>query len=135
MAKRGRPLLQAQTLEAALQAVAECTAPRRPRNDLERIAGGRTLGRPRLANSPTRVAAQLADYLMQSGSTRAEAIFTACSASPTPVNPSNVRKCLKQMHPTVTCTCDVETPSWLQGLAGMVPSQSLPLFQGSTDAE
>jgi len=104
MAKRGRPPLAAKSLDEALRAVKDNTAPKRPRNDVERIAAGRRRGRPPSAGSSTHMAAQLASYHMQQeGLPQAEAVRRACAASTPAADPSNVRKYLKRMHPTVLC--------------------------------
>ena len=97
MAKRGRPTLAVQTLEEALRAVAAGTAPKRPRNEYERLAGAKTRGRPRNSNSTTRQAAELAAWYMQrEGLTRAEAVKLARTA--TGANAANIRKYLRQQN-------------------------------------
>lgn len=102
MATRGRPQLAAATLDEALRAVASNTAPKRPRNEFERIAGGKAKGRTRSANSKTSCAAELAAYLMKTEDIpQAAAVNRASGAFMPPVDRSNIRRYLKRMSPTV----------------------------------
>ena len=135
MATRGRPVLAAQSFAEAFDAVARGTAPKRPRNEFERVAGARTLGRRPSESSPTRVAALLADYLMQQGQTRAEAVRHACGSSVVPVDASNVRKYLKRLHPTILAPFKGSACAWLPGAVGMVPPAPMTLLHSVTESD
>ena len=107
-AKRGRPQLAASSMEDALAAVQNGTAPKRPRNEHELMAAGKRVGRPRSDASPTKQAAQFARYLIDCGLTSAEAVRRACIESrppdAAPMDKANVRRYLKRDFPTVLCT-------------------------------
>jgi hypothetical protein len=64
-AKRGRPVLAAQSLDDALEAHFNGKSPKRPRNEFERQVMRKAKGRKADATSPTQQAAQLAVYLIQ----------------------------------------------------------------------
>lgn len=103
--KRGRPPLAARSLEDALQAVQRGTAPKRPRNEFERIArDAPPRGRRPSPLSATSMAADLAEHYMREGLTPAEAVRRACAESTPRADPSNVRKYLKRRNPMVRST-------------------------------
>ena len=64
MATRGRPKLAAQTLDEALAREYSGQSPKRARNAFERQAMAKRRGRKVNPNSPSRVAAQYAAYLV-----------------------------------------------------------------------
>lgn len=135
MATRGRPVLAAQSYAEAFDAVARGKAPKRPRNEFERMAGARTRGRRPSETCPLRVATSLASYLIQQGQTQADAVRRAREASAVPVDAANVRKYLKRLHPTVTSPYKGAACAWLPGAAGLVPPISVPLLQVVSDGD
>ncbi len=100
--KRGRPPRAAQSLDEALQRHYAGKSPARARNDFERAVmglgrnGKRGGGRALNPNSPTRLAAQLAAYLVQSeGITVREATRRAATAYG--VHPDSFRRMAADM--------------------------------------
>ena len=132
MGKRGRPVLAAKSIDEALRAVELGTAPKRARNEFERVAGGKTRGRRPAANSKTRIAAELAAYFVKAyGLPQADAIRQARNTMTPAPDASNVRRYLKRMNPTVESAYKGQFP----GFAGLMPSQQVPLLYSVSDAE
>jgi len=123
MAKRGRPTLAATSLDAAIRAVYIGTAPKRPRNDLERQArGGAKLGRKPDPQALTRQAAEAARYMVQwEGISMRKAAARAAEALG--VNAENVRQYARTkvgVMPMVVVPYVGESP-WLRGTKAVVP--------------
>ena len=132
---RGRPLKAAQTLDEAVQAVYAGTAPARPRNMHERWAGEKTRGRKPNSFSPTRIAAEWAEYLVNSdGMPLAQAARMAASAYG--INADNVRKYARRLlvGPQVTISAPV-APMYRQLIGGAATVEEIrPLLHSVTDA-
>lgn len=126
----GRPVIAAKSLEEALLAVKNRTAPRRARNEFERIAGARRRGRHAKPSSPTRIAAELAHYLMCAENLpQHRAIRQAIDLMPAPIDTSNVRRYLKRFAaPTISCAYS-GTDTFLRAL----PPRKLPLIASVED--
>lgn len=126
----GRPAIAAKSPEEALLAVKNGTAPRRARNEFERIAGARRRGRRANPSSPTRIAAELAHYLISVEKLpQHEAIRAAIASMPKRVDASNVRRYLKRLAaPTVSCVYTGKD-TFLQAY----PPQMLPLISSIED--
>jgi hypothetical protein len=140
--KRGRPTLAAQSLDAALAAVYEGTAPRRPRNQFERDAAlKRRPGRPPNPNAGTRVAAEAVRYRVEQGEPLSAALRSQCLellrargdinedevARKLVGTMANVRRYLKKLAPK-TVACPYRGAGWIA-----VPPAELPLVHSVED--
>lgn len=126
----GRPVVAAKSLEEAFRALENGTAPRRARNEFERIAGAKPRGRRANPSSLTRAAAELAHYLMSVEKLpQHDAIRQAIQSMPKSVDASNVRRYLKRAaEPSVRCPY-TGTDIFLRAL----PPRLLPLIGSVED--
>lgn len=125
---RGRPKEAAQTVDEALAALAAGTAPKRPRNEIERMVGAKRLGRKPNYAIPVYQAAMLAKYRIDEGIDKAQAVREA--AQVWGMTLANVRTYLKKLGPkTVTVGYNGPGPgadAWARTVAQNMPPRTVP---------
>ena len=122
-AKRGRPKLAAQSLDAALEAHYNGRSPKRPRNEFERQVMEKTKGRKVDMSSPTQQAAQLAVYLINTdGLTRQAAAEKAGDAFG--VHPATVRRYVRASLKGPQVQLTQKKAAWF----GRLPPRTEPLM-------
>ena len=132
-AKRGRPILAAQSLDAALEAEYSGTSPLRSRNEFERAAMRKTKGRKINLASPTQQAAGFAVHLInRDGLTKQAAAQQA--ADKFHVHSANVRNYVRAILKGPQVRLSQKKPSWFGSLPPITKSflvssaESLEIF-------
>lgn len=131
-AKRGRPVVAAQTLDEALRRAFAWHPPlrwTRPRNSLEQQAQAQRRGPKPKPSSRTQQAAQLAAYIVQSEGV-ALAVAARRAADGWTVNADTVRKAARKLMAGASVELRYGGPAWIPS-----PPIRAPLLAETRDAD